>query len=62
MAIQIGNFRRPGIFTTETDNSVILSPTVTGVSSLIMGFSKKGPVNTPVLLQNITDLRKYMVR
>ena len=57
MAIQIGKYKRPGIFIEEFDNSVIASPTTTGVTTLVMGFSKKGPVNTPVLLQNTTDLQ-----
>lgn len=56
MAIQIGKYKRPGIFIEEFDNSVITSPTVQGVTSMILGFSKKGPVNTPVLLQNTNDL------
>ena len=57
MAIQIGKYKRPGIFIEEFDNSVITSPTVTGISTLVIGFSKKGPVNTPVLLQNVNDLQ-----
>lgn len=56
MAIQIGKYKRPGIFIEEFDNSVIASPTLDGVSSMVIGFSKKGPVNTPVLLQNTNDL------
>ena len=58
MAIQIGKYKRPGIFIEEFDNSVIVSPTVTGVSSLVVGFSKKGPANTPVFLQTTQDLEK----
>ena len=57
MAIQIGKYKRPGIFIEEFDNSVITTPTVTGISTLVVGFSKKGPINTPVLLQNTTDLQ-----
>ena len=57
MAIQIGKYKRPSIFIEEFDNSVITSPTVTGISTLVVGFSKKGPINTPVLLQNTTDLQ-----
>jgi hypothetical protein len=57
MAIQIGKYKRPGIFVEEFDASVITSPAITGgLVSLVMGFSKKGPVNTPVLLQNVRDL------
>jgi len=55
MAIQIGKYKRPGIFIEEFDNSIISSPTVAGTTNLVFGFSKKGPVNTPVLVQTITD-------
>ena len=59
MAIQIGKYKRPGIFVEEFDASVISSPTVVGgITSLVMGFSRKGPVNTPILLQNTQDLEK----
>ncbi len=57
MAIQIGKYKRPGIFVEEFDASVITSPAVTGgVVSLVLGFSRKGPINTPILLQNVRDL------
>lgn len=55
MAIQIGKYKRPGIFLEENDNSVISSPTVNGITTMVIGFSKKGPVNTPVLLTNTGD-------
>ena len=55
MAIQIGKYKRPGIFIEEFDQSVITSPTVEGITNLIMGVSKKGPVNTPIRLTNIND-------
>ena len=56
MAIQIGKYKRPGIFIEEFDQSVITSPTVEGITNLIIGVSKKGPVNTPIRLTNINDL------
>jgi hypothetical protein len=56
MAIQIGKYKRPGIFIEEFDNSIITSPTVEGITNLVMGVSKKGPVNTPILLSNVNDL------
>ena len=57
MAIQIGKYKRPGIFVEEFDASIITSPAVTGgLVSLVLGFSKKGPCNTPILLQNVRDL------
>ena len=56
MAIQIGKYKRPGIFIEEFDESVISSPTFEGINNLVIGVSKKGPVNTPILLKNINDL------
>ena len=56
MAIQISKYKRPGIFIEEYDKSIITSPVVQGLNTLVVGFSKKGPVNTPVLLTNTNDL------
>ena len=56
MAIQIGKYKRPGIFVEEFDASIITSPAVTGgVVSLVLGFSRKGPINTPIMLQNTQE-------
>ena len=56
MAIQIGKYKRPGIFLEEFNNSVIQTTIVDGITNLVIGVSKKGPVNTPVLLTNVSDL------
>ena len=56
MAIQIGKYKRPGIFIEEFDQSIITSPIVEGITNLIIGVSKKGPVNTPIRITNIGDL------
>lgn len=56
MAIQIGKYKRPGIFIEEFDQSVITSPTFDGITNLVIGSSKKGPFNTPIRLTNIGDL------
>jgi hypothetical protein len=56
MAIQIGKYKRPGIFLEEYDNSVIATPVVEGLTNLVIGVSKKGPVNTPIMVSNTTDL------
>jgi hypothetical protein len=58
-AIQIGKYKRPGIFFEEFDQSIIPNPVVPGLNippTLVVGFSKKGPVNTPVLISNLSDL------
>lgn len=54
--IQIGKYKRPGIFIEEFDQSVITSPSVEGITNLVIGSSKKGPFNTPIRLTNINDL------
>lgn len=54
--IQIGKYKRPGIFIEEFDKSVIVSPNVEGISNLVIGVSKKGPVNAPVRLTNLADM------
>jgi hypothetical protein len=56
MEVQIGKYKRPGIFIEEFDNSVIQAPIVQGLSTMVMGFSRKGPVNRPVLLESQDDL------
>jgi hypothetical protein len=56
MAIQIGKYKRPGIFIEEIDKSVFSTPTVEGITNLVMGVSKKGPVNTPIRLTTVNDL------
>ena len=56
MAIQIGKYKRPGIFIEEFDNSVISSPLVEGITNMVIGVSKKGPVNTPIRVTTTGDL------
>lgn len=48
---------RPGVFIKEFDNSVIASNTSQGIANLVIGVSKTGPINTPVLITNTTDLQ-----
>ena len=55
MAIQIGKYKRPGIFIEEFDQSVIASPVVEGITNLIIGVSKKGPVNTPIRVTTVGE-------
>lgn len=55
--IQIGKYKRPGIFIEEIDKSVFTTPSVENtLSNLIIGVSKKGPVNTPIRLTTVGDL------
>jgi len=56
MAIQIGKYKRPGIFIEEFDKSIITSPVVEGITNLVIGVSKKGPVNTPIRVTTTGEL------
>jgi hypothetical protein len=55
MAIQIGKYKRPGIFIEEFDQSIISSPTVDGITNMVIGVSKKGPVNTPIRITSLGE-------
>lgn len=54
--VQIANYTRPGIYSVEFDNSVTDTPIIEGLQNLVLGFSKKGPVNTPITISSIADL------
>jgi hypothetical protein len=57
MAIQIGKYKRPGIFIEEIDKSIFSAAAATeSITNLVIGVSKKGPVNTPIRLTTVTDL------
>jgi len=57
MAIQIGKYKRPGIFIEEIDKTIVTSPIPdTGFANLVIGFSRKGPVNSAILLNTLSDL------
>ena len=56
MAIQIGKYKRPGIFIEELDKSVFSTPTTDGMNNLVIGVSKKGPINTPIRLTTSSEL------
>ena len=56
-SLQIGKYKRPGIFVEEYDQSVIASQTVQGIVNTVIGVSRTGPINTPVLISNTTDLQ-----
>jgi hypothetical protein len=56
-SLQIGKYKDPKIYQEEYDNSVVGSPTVTGITNLVIGVAKNGPINSPVLISNTTDLK-----
>jgi hypothetical protein len=57
MAIQIGKYKRPGIFIEEIDKSIFnASAASDSITNLVIGVSKKGPVNTPIRLTTVSDL------
>jgi hypothetical protein len=55
MAIQIGKYKRPGIFIEEFDKSIISTPVVEGITNLVIGVSKRGPVNTPIRVTTVGE-------
>lgn len=62
MAVQIGKYKRNGIFTEYVDKSVFTAPTVSGINNLVIGVSKKGMINSPVLLNSLQDLEAHFGR
>jgi hypothetical protein len=48
--INIADFKRPGIYIRETDASPRQIPAQSDLINLVAGFSRKGPVNKPVLI------------
>ncbi len=57
--INIADYKRPGIFINEIDQSVRQIPAQTELINLVAGFSRKGPVNKPILIttpQQFTEI------
>ena len=54
--INIAEFKRPGIFIREIDASVRQVPAQTELINLVAGFSRKGPVNKPILITTPQEL------
>jgi hypothetical protein len=54
--INISEFRRPGVYTREIDGSVRQVPVQSELINLVPGFSRKGPVNRPVLISTPQEL------
>ena len=50
-----GKYKRPDVFIEEIDSSIIKLPVQNVLINLVPGFSKKGPINAPILVQNPTD-------
>ena len=56
MAIQIGKYKRPGIFIEEFDKSIIATPqSIDQLTNLVLGVSKRGPVNAPVKVSTLNE-------
>lgn len=51
----LGKYKKPGLYITETDSSIIELPIQEELINLIPGFSRKGPVNRPVYVTNKKD-------
>jgi len=55
MAIQISKFRRPGIYIQEINKTTQITPVQDTLINLVIGFSKKGPINRPVLVNSYQE-------
>lgn len=54
--INIADFKHPGIYIQEINDSVRNIPAQTALINLVVGFSRKGPINKPILITNPTQL------
>jgi len=53
----LGKYKRPGIFIEEIDKSLIERPIQEVLINLVPGFSKKGPFNKPIKVDNPADFQ-----
>jgi hypothetical protein len=54
----LGKYKRPGIYINEIDNSIVETPAQNVLINLVPGFSKKGPYNKPVYVDNKVDFER----
>lgn len=54
----LGKYTRPGIFIEELDNSLVELPIQSFLINLVPGFSKKGPINNPIYIDNTVDFER----
>ncbi|MFA5586483.1 MAG: hypothetical protein WDA02_08070 [Saccharofermentanales bacterium] len=54
----LGKYKRPGIYIEEIDNSIIELPAQNLLINLVPGFSKKGPVNKPIYVDNRIEFER----
>lgn len=52
MTINIAKYRRPGVFLEEFNRTIRTTPPAVFINQLVMGSSRKGPMNKLVYLQN----------
>ena len=54
----LGKYKRPAIYINEIDNSLIELPAQNVLINVVPGFSRKGPYNRPVYLDNTVDFER----
>jgi len=54
----LGKYKRPDIYIEEIDNSIVDTPAQNVLINLVPGFSKKGPVNKPIYVDNKVDFQR----
>ena len=54
----LGKYKRPAIYINEIDNSLIELPAQNVLINLVPGFSRRGPFNRPVYVDNTVDFER----
>lgn len=54
----LGKYTKPGIYIEENDNSIVDTPVQNVLINLVPGFSKKGPFNNPIYIDNSTAFKQ----
>jgi hypothetical protein len=54
----LGKYKRPSVYIEETDASIVETPAQNVLINLVPGFSKKGPINKPVYVDNKVDFER----
>lgn len=54
----LGKYKIPAIYIEEVDKSVIDLPVQEVLINLVPGFSKKGPINKPIKVNNVTEFEE----
>ncbi|MFW6243342.1 MAG: hypothetical protein ACOC2W_04215, partial [bacterium] len=54
----LGKYKRPAIYIEEIDNSIVELPAQDVLINLVPGFSRRGPFNRPIYVDNTVDFER----